>query len=330
MKLESALLLEATDRLSGSPGQARRLADALEIDLDWASPRPPGLNEDGTPIEICVTCEEERYRCRFIGDPDPELRDAEARLVLFARALRQVAGLCGAETLVDTIERATQAWVPSDPEGIRKVAERILWIAAGIDSPGIGIYLDGRVAGLRESWSQAEDWLRGILPDPAPALAFTEAFSGRAGLGGVGIEGLTPAYARVKFHWQLIEPASLDRLGLPLIGDDAIRRFLDLMVHDRPLRHDVPFFSAAFDLTTGALSDVKLDLCGCGHCLAYTAEEWADRLALCCQEFGLALPPVRDDLLAGNYQGALLGFGVDVKGRGRLNFYLKERITAMA
>jgi hypothetical protein len=72
-------------------------------------------------------------------------------------------------------------------------------------------------------------------------------------------------------------------------------------------------------LKTGALADVKLDVCG--HCLPYGSEEWRLRIASLAATLGVAAPPLGDVL--GEGEVAFAGGAVDVHGEARLNVYMK-------
>lgn len=316
-------LMEMADRLCGGTGRAFRICEAMRVKIEREAPRGSTLNDDGSPLELCVTAGPERCSCRIVGDPEAEETDWRRRFAAFTGALGELLPLCGATGLAAAMSRAITAWLPTDEHELARLTRGILWLGAGIDLPGVGIYLDGRVGSIPSSWQRAKQWLGEVLPDPEPARRFTLAFEEAGGLGGVGLEGITPELARVKIQWGLTRAIRLDELGLPLIGSDPLREFLSLVFRDRAFLARCPVFSAGFKLTTGELTDVKVDLCGAPCCLNLSAEEWAGAIAEVCGKFGLVVPPVLEALRAGRCRGVYLGFGVDARGMSRMDLFLQ-------
>ncbi|WP_437736134.1 hypothetical protein [Sorangium sp. So ce1335] len=318
-----ARLLDLADRLAGSGGRTRLLAETMRVHPEVSGRRPSTLNDDGSPLELCITSTRSGCRYRIIGDPEPEERGCRARLALFRDALARLLPLTSATRLAPVLDAAVDLWLPEDDASLELITSRILWLAAAIDTPGVGIYLDGRVGSYLESLERGRAWLDRMLPDASLAKRFLSAFDAVGGLGGVGVEGVTPALSRVKVQWGVVAPILLDRLGLPLLGDEPLRRFFHIMAGDRELRVTYPVFSAGFALESGALADVKVDICGCRACLALSPEEWVHRIEAACAAFGLAPPPVLPEILARAATAVFLGLGLDAAGEVRLNLYLK-------
>lgn len=316
-------LIELTGKLCADPERVLNVCRAMRLDPDREAPRASTLNDDGSPLELCVTSGPEGCRYRMIGDPEPEELDCRKRLHSFRDSLRELLPLCGAASLEPWVDAAVGWWLPEDDEGLARVVKRIRWVAAGVDTPGVGFYLDGRVGSLSFSWDRGREWFDRVLPDASLAKRFMTAFEDVGGLGGVGIEGVTPDTARAKFHWGLVSPIRIDLLDLPLLGDQTIREFFHIMVDDKEFKVTCPTFSAGFDLKTGELADVKVDLCACPHCLNLSPAELVARIGKSCRAYDLCPPPVSPELLAGVCQGVYLGLGLSSTGQHRLNLYLK-------
>ena len=61
----------------------------------------------------------------------------------------------------------------------------------------------------------------------------------------------------------------------------------------------------------------------CGHCLAYTREQWPAVVERIAQRFALAPIAVRAALATQHCDVAFIGLGLDVAGEPRLNVYFK-------
>jgi hypothetical protein len=310
-------LIDLAGQLSGRPDCAERVSGTMRIARKAGLGRS-FLNGDGEPLQLCVTSTASHVRSRMIGDPDSHLEAPGDRLRAGRLALNELIVLNRTQELAECLELAIDSWIAGEPH---LFVRGVMWLAAGIGTPGIGLYLDGAVP---DAWTRARVWLSRMLPDAAPALRFVDALEGNARLGSVGVEGATIEDTRVKFHWRLSRPLLLSALGLPLIGEPAFARFLRLT--DPAGQGFDPaslIFSAGFSLTDGSAVDAKLDVCGCPACRNFSPAQWWECINESADAFGLRIPPVREALLAETCEAILLGLGLDRSGRQRLNLYLK-------
>ncbi|WP_322014702.1 prenyltransferase/squalene oxidase repeat-containing protein [Paraburkholderia sp. J12] len=321
---EEAARLAGLDRLAVSSAAQALLAPPLH-----GSPRRGGyseLNNDGHPAQLCLSQSDRGTGLRVLVDPGWFLGDASARLeasrAALAAALRDhgaldLSGPC--ETLLSTMLDADIApeRYPSGP----------LWLGVGLAQPGCAVYVDVRP--LSEAvWERMERWLRCTLPDAADAVATLQRLRPGVVLSSVGIEGVSRRHARAKVYWRLKAPAPLNTLGLPLISDTRLAAFLATLLANRELPLSGLVMSAGFDLASGALEDVKIDLCG--HCLPQPADAWLAVLERAARDLGVRRPDVDAALTGGRCEVAFIGAGVDRHGRHRLNLYLKPPGLASA
>jgi hypothetical protein len=324
-----AALAELAGRLAGQPTAADRLYEALSLE---AAPEGSGarssassnLNGDGSALELCITSSPTGCRYRLIGDPGTLHDNLLDRWEVRRRALASVLEAAATHDLEPLVARAMERWLPAEPEAAARLTESVFWLGAPLGDPGLALYMEGGAGSNDAAWAALRRWFDALVPDAAPARAYVDAVADVGRLASVGIEGSSPADARAKFHWRLSKPVRCDLLGLPLLDDPDFSRFLTTMVggDDRRLPLNSLVLAAGFSVSTGALVDTKIDICCCHACLGFGPERWIERLSEVYGMFGLEVPPVAEALAREECQGLLLGFGLDVSGRRRLNLYL--------
>ena len=280
------------------------------------------LNNDGVPFQLCLTAKRAGWDLRLLGDPWSAL-PTEARYAASLGALPSLLESGGAAALRAAVETTIRLIFPDSPEARAAYRDGFLWFALSPGRPGAAIYAEAAPLGVAGGWQAAERWLAAVLPESSPALAAVRQLSRVAVLASVALEGATPEDARAKLYFRFARPAALDALEIPLFTEPAVMRVLELAIGDRTLDLDGLVMSAGFSLASGALTDVKLDLCG--HCLAYETGEWLAVIEACRRELDLAPLPLDHALTALNCEIAFLGVGTDVRGECRLNVYLKDR-----
>ena len=194
-----------------------------------------------------------------------------------------------------------------------------IWLAAGINSPGAAVYADMGPLGSA-AWWFAESWLSAVLPsmrDAGPALALSYI----ADLASLSLEGTGPRDARAKLYWRLRAPRPLVDLPIPAFADPALVSFLRDCVRTREMRLSGLVMSAGFAVSSGILTDAKVDLCG--HCMPRPAVEWTALLDRWAPDHGADLSSAATALRDGACEVGNIGFGLDRDGRRRLNLYLK-------
>ena len=285
-----------------------------------------GLNDDGSPLQYCLTSTRQGWRSRLLADPAWVLAEPLARFEQSRQALIQVLGMTQSEALLPLCDRTLTCYLPSYPAveaaHLAPFDSGVMWLGAGVDTPGAALYLDGRCGGQSTlAWQQAADWLATLLPQTAAAEAAIASLSRYGELNSVGIEGTKPENARAKLYWRLKKPVLLEEMGLDLLQNPIFASFLSTAAQDRRIQLSGLVFSAGFLISTGELFDLKIDLCG--HCLNYPPKGWQRILGQLTQTYELTPLPVAKPLNQGRCQVSYLGFGLDRQGSPRLNLYLK-------
>jgi hypothetical protein len=269
-------------------------------------------------VQLCLTLSAEGHRARVLADPAWWHGDPAARLAASRTALDQALRLSGADRLAPLADQLFE-FVPAAQSSLVESFDRgFIWIGAGLDRPGVAVYLDARPFGREGAWDKAEQWLGG-----GPAVKRQLAgLRGPATVASIGFEGTDQEHVVGKLYFRLDRAVPLGELGTDLLGDPALAQFMVAVIGRRPMRLSGVVFSLGFDLGTGSVTDAKVDLCG--HCLPYDGVAWAGLLQDLSQGFGLVSPAgVAADLLAGSCDVAFLGFGTGAAGQPRLNVYLR-------
>jgi len=282
-----------------------------------------GLNYDGSPLQLCLSSSPERVSCRLLVDPACDQSDPLARyqnsLVAVSRALSANESTT---SLSAVFERTLALNLPNQGEPF-SYPDGVLWVAVGLDSPGCALYVDARRGGAEIAHSRLVNWLKETCGSTEDVLTLASALGGKARLMCLGIEGVSSRLSRAKVYWRLDKPRLLSDVGLDRFRNPLFIRFLALCLGNRTIRLDGIVLNAGVAVATGQLSDVKLDVCGCLHCLNYAPEEAVRVSDAISDQFGLCRLPVQEALSYGEV--AFFGLGIDGAGRARFNVYLKPR-----
>ncbi|HEX2079688.1 MAG TPA: hypothetical protein VHG08_18375, partial [Longimicrobium sp.] len=280
-------------------------------------PRRSRLNNDGSFLQVCVSLAPGGAGVRLLGDPGVHLAGA-GRLDAACRALRAAGERGGAASLAALAESAARRFVDAQTAALESGPA---WLACGLGTPGVALYLTARRANPAEGWARVEDWFRGLLPDAAGAHALVDALRAHAVPASVGIEGTSPDRARAKLYWRLRMPLPLAALDVGPEAEAAFAEFLRRTVDGGSIPRAGLVFSAGFSLADGARADVKVDVCA--HCTPRAPEAWAGRIGELAAAFGTAALPM-DDVARGRAAVAFVGLGMTRTGGARLNLYFKE------
>jgi hypothetical protein len=281
-----------------------------------------GLNNNASPLELCLSSFADACRFRFVADPastqpDPRLR-RDASLAALATTLDMTQ--CGA---LEPLCRATlDAIIPND-ERIDRYVEGVLWLGAGIGMPGVALYADLTKGDPDERWERTESWLASIVANAAPARGILAAMrAAGADLMAAGVEGTEPANARAKLFFRISRPIALAEIGNPAFADPSISVFLAMLLGERELPLAGLVFSTSFLVANGMPFDAKVDVCA--HCLGFSNEDWISFLGAATEAFQLAPMDARR-ALSGDADAAFVGLNRNAMGQLRLDFFLKPR-----
>ena len=281
-----------------------------------------GLNDDGSPLQVCLTATQEYLHSRFLGDPAFVLADPKERFEASRRTLAKVLELTASQQIASLCDRTLSCYLPEDLAGFSRFTSGVLWLGAGIDTPGCALYVDARRNGdFQEAWDWAQQWLASILPNSSEASSAIAVLRNYAYLQSIGIEGSSLNNARAKLYWRFLRPTRLDQIGLEIFCDPAFASFLTFIIRDSVLQLTGIVPSLGFAIATGKSLDAKIDVCA--HCLAYSNSKWIELVNRCTQMYGLTQMPVSEALEHNRSSVSFLGLGCNRNGAVRLNLYLK-------
>jgi len=297
-----------------------------------------GLNNDGSPIEVCFSSLPDGVRARLVCDPAAHLFDPVARHRAGLAALERALDLTAAQPLAPLCRQTLEALLPADDAGLADYLEGVLWLGAGLGFPGLALYVDLSRGPLPARFERARGWLAGLLPDPSAALAVLARLDGVARLQSAGVEGLAPANARAKLFFRLERPLALADLGIEALAHPRFLEFLATVMGEREIALKGLVFSLSFTVADGRLFEAKVDVCG--HCLARPAAAWEDLLAAVAggagstgstggaSSVGLPVPPAAGLLAEEVAEVAYLGLARNLLGQERLDLFLKPPAPA--
>ena len=326
LKVESSLtgLIELGARFTGSRVEE---VDRLALKLLSASTKNrwrSTLNNDGSPLQVSLSLfgQFTRPAVRFIADPaaatDGRQRWCRAYGVLMAVLASHAPDL---RPLCDSvIERI----LPAEPVTRSALPSGAIWIAVDLSGQGMALYATAKWGDANERWMRIYRWLEQILPAQSEARDILNCLASRSVLVSVGIEGTSLEKARAKLYWRLNGNAALCNLGLPLLDNAAISEFLYDVVEERRILRAGIVGSIGFEVASGNVSDVKLDVCG--HCVRRTPTEWVQVIERSTARCELARLPAKFPTVFEKADLAFIGLGVDADERPRLNIYLKRSI----
>jgi hypothetical protein len=278
------------------------------------------LNNDGTPMQLCIGVGDDGRSCRLIADPGWTADAPEERYALGRAAL---AGLIEAKgrALGALCERTLAVTLPVDAAGRAALSTGCLWLAANLAGRGLALYTTARWGEERERWDRAVEWLESVLPDPSWARSLIGPLRPVARPVAHAVEGEDPSHARAKLYYRLCVPVPLARMGVGVLLDPRVAELVGQLFADRPIRADSLVFSLGFALSDGAFTDAKIDVCG--HCVPRPAAEWSALLRRWTRRRATPDFGVDGLLLAQSAEVAFLGVGVRTDHGLRTNLYLK-------
>jgi hypothetical protein len=281
------------------------------------------LNNDGSPLQVCISCSRVSRGVRLLGDPSGAIseRDYADPCNRFQHARRALCDLLAATNcglLAPFCKRILDGMLPTDWSEAAKMSGP-LWLGVGLNRPGVAVYVNARHGTPGEQWTRIEECLQ-TAANVEKENQLLSAIRPHSFPAGLGIEGTCPSDARAKVYWRLREPVALRELRCPLFLNPTLAEFLSVAVGQSiPLSGLV--FGAGFGIAGKRLRDVKIDVCA--HCVRRPVDEWLNIIECITRKAGLAPMDVEPALRSGAVAVAILGLGVDESGDVRLNLYLK-------
>jgi hypothetical protein len=302
----------------------------VEAEADRAPARPSTLNNDGTPLQVCVSAGATGERVRLLADPCAVQGPAAARFARGRRALARALIAHGADGMEALCASTLRIALPERSDALEALASGMIWLAGGLGEPGMALYATARWGEARERWRRARAWVDQTLARSDEAAAALDALeAGGHRLASLAVEGASAARARAKIYFRLERADRLDRLGPALFAALSLRAFLVALLGDRPVARSGLVLAMGFSVATGRLCEVKVDVCA--HCLPEPASTWPGLLDACAHALALAAPRAPEPvfpvlagaLLAGAADVAFVGAGISDGAAPRMNVYLK-------
>lgn len=280
------------------------------------------LNNDGAPLQLCLTSGRSGITLRTIGDPGAYCSSIEDRYHSSIHTLLRVVENNDAGELTALAKDTITLLIPQTSNERIAYRNGFVWIAANPDQPGIAFYLEMAPLGREKGWLAVKKWLSHVLPSSDSARRILRKLKQYCVITSAGLEGSTVENTRAKIYFRLFEPMALDALDVEMFSSKEMKDFLSIAMGTYEVDLEGMVMSVGFSLSTGELADAKIDLCG--HCLTHTPDEWSSVIRQVTQHF--SLPPLDTGLIldSNEYQVAFIGLGLTTNHTPRLNVYAKH------
>ncbi|ESA38706.1 squalene-hopene cyclase [Leptolyngbya sp. Heron Island J] len=278
------------------------------------------LNNDGVPLQLCLSSSRRGIALRVIGDPGTHYDNLEARYQCSRETLERCMELADSSSISPLVTNTLTHLIPSSEVQRAQYSNGFIWIAASPVLPGLAVYIDTAPLGKAGAWKKIEEWLSEVLPCTDEATRILATLRQCTVPASAGLEGHTKSNLRAKVYFRLTESLRLEQLNVDLFADRRIFEFLQIAMGRFGVDRDGLVLSVGFRVETGELADVKVDLCG--HCLTYENNEWLEIINQLSSQFGLTSLPVDAALNEYGCRVAFIGFGLDRAQKCRLNLYL--------
>jgi hypothetical protein len=324
-------LISLAEQLAGEPG---RMADCcyqlLGADGSVCGffPGVSCLNNDGSPLQLCLTSGRQGIALRAIGDPGAFYSSTEERYRASIQTLFSAMERNHAQELTTLAKETIALLIPQAYEERNAYKQGFVWIAASPDQAGIAFYLEMACLGVENAWQAVERWLAHVLPSSDAARRIVETLSRHCVVASAGLEGSTVANSRAKIYFRLLRAIGLGALGLDIFSSTEMKDFLSIAMGSYEVDREGLVMSVGFSLLTGELADAKIDLCG--HCLTHARDEWSSVVRQITRRFTLAPLDTEPVLQSGEYQVAFIGLGLTTDYEPRLNLYAKHNAPSGA
>jgi hypothetical protein len=285
----------------------------------FITPCSSTLNNDGSPLQLCVSVSSRTSSVRFIADPAYSATTHSQRL---ERSQGAIARLCSATSapIAEVSNQILRGILP-DTESQSARTSGILWTASSVQRQGAAIYVNARWNSAEDDWERVLSTVSSILPQARDARNLLCELRKCARIASVGIESDTSGEIRIKTYWRFSVPVPFRSSGIALLHHPAFAAFLQSVLSNRETPLSALVCSAGFLLSSGELEDIKIDLCA--HCVPFKLQEWLTLADDLTTENSLQPFSLSNVLLRGRAEVAFLGFGITRSEKRRLNLYLK-------
>lgn len=277
------------------------------------------LNANGSPLQLCLTLGARRQAVRFIADPASHLSDPIARAHAARVALHRLISFTGSDEILRLADATWDLLLPSKFALLRRYVEGIVWLGATTGSPGCAAYIDATKEPQELAWARIAHWLTKMTGGRAHGEAICARLRDVADPMCAGFEGVTPEQARLKIYWRLRANAPLAAFGIELFSAQAMLDFLRSTIGDREISGEALVFAVGISPETGAIVDVKIDVCN--HCAGLANESALTSLLQLTTALDVSgARPALETLCGSGARLSFAGFGLGEFGP-RLNLY---------
>jgi len=277
------------------------------------------LNNDGRPLQLCVSSDERQRRVRLLVDPAHDEPDRQRRLHRGMRALRRLEEFGVDGDLVRRIIGRLERVLPRSPGEIDDLVHGAVWLAVDLERAGAGAYASTRFGPTESRWARIR---RDLGLDRVVDDDVWQRLEARLEPASVAFEGRAGHKPRTKIYARLQRPCRLGELGVPEFVDSRMTQFLQAVIENRMVGQSGLVVSFEVETESGRMGGGKVDVCA--HCVQHTGLQWARILDDVAVSQGLVPPSLHSVLALPGIEVAFVGLGIDGSGSARLNTYLKE------
>ena len=144
LKLKVEALTAVAESLSCNARLARELCrDVLSTpqNLDGHLIGASALNNDGAPLQLCLSSSEKEVVLRVIGDPCSDIYDTEDRYFQSVEALKRGVIKGGAQKLLPLVETTLTQIIPNDKRVRDNYKKGFVWLALSPDKAGVAFFI---------------------------------------------------------------------------------------------------------------------------------------------------------------------------------------------
>jgi hypothetical protein len=280
------------------------------------------LNNDGSPLQLCMTSLSRGCSARLIGDPGCFVPTIGERIERSRDAVLRLGAASGYASFDVVANHVLRMIVPENSAQVAESSAGIMWLASAMRERSAAAYINAKWGSAAADWVRARFCLQSILPHAGDAEHFIQQLEPKARLASVGVETTSSQDMRLKVYWRLATPTLLSTLDIPLLHHPVLHRFIATVVSEQRMSLTGLVFSAGFLLSTGELEDVKVDLCA--HCLPKPLNRWLALVDEVTEQNGLSTMALRTCRGGSRLDPVFLGLGVNRSNQARMNFYLKS------
>jgi hypothetical protein len=280
-----------------------------------------GLNWNQFPLQFVISHQKKGVYYKILGDPAFYITDPLCRYRQSMKALSHILEMGHAQSLYDICKGTIAATLPDSIPDLQEYTYGVMWLGLSLSHPGAAVYvlsvLDTKIA-----WHKAHRLADTILSDSEEMHRIITSLEPGCRLASVGIEGSTLKNARVKLYWRVSTPTSFQNFGIPLYSDDSILRFFGTLLNEHFFTLSALTFSAGFNLITGKVSDIKIDISNRIMHMDFDEAITFVQKAARSLDFDNAIPRKWSSCSHDGMEVAFIGIGMDKINRYRLHMYI--------